>query len=215
MGANPAPVLTPAAYLELERASDIQHEYVNGQMFAMSGGTANHSFLITAIARDLSTALMDRPCDVSVTSLRLQVTPEGAYLYPGIMVICGSPQYADGHRDMILNPTVIVEVLSDTTERWDRVGKFAQYRRVPSLREYILVSQDEMRVEWFTYREDIGWLYQEAMGPESPCKIDSIDVTLSLARIYRRIELPPAPPSQPASIILVLTPALDPQRKLA
>jgi Uma2 family endonuclease len=135
------------------------------------------------VAHELEGLLDDSPCLVSVTQLRLQVGKGCAYFYPDVMVMCGK-NGADP-ADMISNPTVVVEVLSPSTELWDRMGKFALYRQVESLREYVFVSQDAVRVEWFT-RRDGGWFYQEATGAEAVCRLESLDVTLSLGRIYKK-----------------------------
>ncbi|MFN0104410.1 MAG: Uma2 family endonuclease [Bryobacteraceae bacterium] len=193
MAASTQTKLSPAEYLALDRASDLRHEYVDGLMVAMSGGTGRHSLLIGSFSRLLGNALFDRQCAVSVTELRLQVTQGGAYLYPDIMVICGSFQYADSTEDIVLNPTVIVEVLSDSTERWDRNGKFAKYMLVPTLREYVLVSQDKMCIEWFTRRDNGEWVPHAANGPEAVCRLESLDIALPLAEVYRRIELARSP----------------------
>lgn len=173
----------------MDRAAEIRHEYVDGLMVAMSGGTANHSFLIQAIGRELATALRERPCNVSVATLRLQIASANSYLYPDAMVICGPLQFVGGQKDMITNPTVIVEVLSGSTERWDRVGKFARYRLVPALREYLLVSQDDQCIEWYTRREDGEWVYHAATGPDAVCHLASLDIDLPLADVYRKIDL--------------------------
>ena len=117
---------------------------------------------------------------MTVSDLRLQIAKHGAYFYPDVMVAHGPSTSAD----MISNPTVIVEVLSPSTELWDRTGKFALYRQVESLREYVLVSQEAVRVEWFT-RQEGGWFYQEATGAEAVCRLESLNVTLSLGRIYK------------------------------
>ena len=103
------------------------------------------------------------------------------------MVLCGAPIYAECHWDIITKLSVVVEVLSESTERWDRGGKFAQYRRVASLREYVLVSQDAMRVEWFTREENGVWSYQEAVGPEAVVRLDGLDASLGVGRIYRKV----------------------------
>ena len=144
MATNPVPILTAAEYLAMERAAPFKSEFVGGEVFAMSGGLLPHAQLIGQTARELADALDQGPCIVTVTELRLQVAASETYMYPDVMVICGAPAYADGHRDMITNPSVVVEVLSESTERWDRGGKFAQYRRVASLREYVPVSREEV-----------------------------------------------------------------------
>lgn len=189
MAASPHTTLSPAEYLALDRASEKRHEYANGLMVAMSGGTGRHSLLIGEVSRLLGNALVDRSCGVSVTELRLQVAQGTAYLYPDIMVICGTFQYSDGPKDTVTNPTVIVEVLSGSTERWDRVGKFARYRQVDSLREYVLVAQDEMCIEWYSRRDDNEWVYHAATSPDEACRLASLDVSLSLSDVYRKIDL--------------------------
>jgi Uma2 family endonuclease len=103
------------------------------------------------------------------------------------MVVCGEPVYGEGHRDILTNPSVVVEVLSESTEKWDRGGKFAQYRRVASLREYVLVSQDAMRVEWFTREGDGAWTYREAVGPEGVVRLEGLGVSVGLGRVYRKV----------------------------
>jgi Uma2 family endonuclease len=189
MAASPQPKLSPAEYLALDRAADIRHEYVDGLMINMSGGTGRHSLLIGAVSRLLGNALVEGPCAVTVTELRLQVAQGAAYLFPDIMVTCGGFQYSEGPKDTVLNPTVIVEVLSDSTERWDRAGKFAKYRLVPTLREYVLVSQDEMCIEWYTRRDNGEWVYRDATGAGAVCHLESLSVDLVLDDVYRQIDL--------------------------
>ena len=189
MTATPHPDLSPAEYLALDRASDLRYEYGSGLVLAMSGGTVRHSAMISELARLLGNALDQRPCLVTSNALRLEAVRDRAYFYPDIMVTCGALQYADGHTDRITNPTVIVEVLSDATERWDRIGKFIEYCRVQSLREYVLVSQHELVIERYTRREGDEWLYHVASGPEAVCQFESISVELPLAAISRKATL--------------------------
>ncbi len=186
MSARHIPKITPAEYLVADRAADHRSEYVDGEMFAMSGGSRVHAELISRVAHELESVLEDSPCVVTVSDLRLQVAPEGAYLYPDVIVAC-AVQDADPD-DMISNPSVVVEVLSPSTERWDRVGKFAQYRRIASLREYVLVSQHEARIEWYTRRDDGAWVYGEVSGLDGVCQLAILGVSLSLGRIYRKVE---------------------------
>jgi Uma2 family endonuclease len=187
MSARQLPYISPEEYLAADRAAEFRSEYIDGQVFAMSGGSRNHSFLIAGIARELGNLLQDRPCNVSVTELRLQVAPEGAYLYPDVMVVCEDDQ--TGVRDMITNPTLVVEVLSPSTERWDRVRKFEQYRRLKDLREYLLVSQDEMRIEWYTRDDNGKWFYRQASGPDGICSLEQLGVEIPLAAVYHKIQL--------------------------
>ena len=186
MAANPIPKITAEKYLEMERAASFKSEFVGGEVFARSGGLPVHGQLILQVGQELGGALEDGPCVVTVTEVRLQVAAD-MYVYPDVMVVCGEFAVVDGHRDVITNPSVVVEVLSESTERWDRGGKFDGYKRVESLQEYLLVSQDAMRVEWFTRREDGSWLYREAAGPEGVVRLEKLGVSLALGRIYRKV----------------------------
>ena len=188
MAADPVAKLTAAEYLAMERAATFRSEFVNGEVFAMPGGLYPHGQLSFGMARELADALEDRPCTVTVADVRLQVAADATYVYPDVMVVCGGPVFADGHRDTITNPAVVVEVLSASTEAWDRGGKFAQYRTVASLEEYVLVSAEAMRVEWFTRSADGSWAYREAEGAGGVCRLERLGVNLSLGRIYRKVE---------------------------
>ncbi len=189
MSASAQPRLSPTEYLAFDRADDeTRHEYVDGLMVAMAGGTGRHSLLIGAFSRLLGNALKGGKCAVSVTELRLQVAQGAAYLFPDIMVICGGFQYSDAPKDTVLNPTVIVEVLSGSTERWDRVGKFTRYRLVPTLREYVLVSQDEMCIERYTRNEHGEWVYHVDTGLEGACHLESLNIDIPLAEVYLQID---------------------------
>ena len=186
MAANPIPRMTAAEYLAMDRASPFKSEFVGGEVFAMSGGRPAHAQLILRVGRELEDALEDGPCVVTVAELRLQVAAD-TYFYLDVMVVCGGFAVPEGHSDMITNPSVVVEVLSASTEAWDRGGKFDQYQRVVSLKEYVLVSQDAMRVEWFTRGADGKWIYQKAAGPEGVVRLDALGVTLGVGRIYRKV----------------------------
>ena len=187
MSAAQVPRITPEAYLAAERDAEFRSEFIEGEVFAMSGGSRTHSSLISRVAHELEDALEEGPCIVTVADLRLRVGLGKAYLYPDVMVYCG--ESADDPEDMISNPSVVVEVLSPSTERWNRVGKFELYQQVESVREYLLVSQDEKRVEWFTRRADGEWVYRSASGADGMCALEMLGVTLSLARIYRKTKL--------------------------
>ena len=134
MSAQSQPRLTPEQYLELERAArDVRSEYYNGRMYAMSGGTHPHAIVIGNLARELGVALKKGPCVVTTSDMRVRVSKTGLYTYPDIVVVCDPPQYGDGRHDTILNPALIVEVLSPSTEAYDRGFKFAQYRTLESI----------------------------------------------------------------------------------
>ena len=170
-----------------DRAASFRSEFVSGEVFAMSGGRLANAQLSSQVSRELQDGLEELPCIVTVADMRLQIAAGESYVYPDVMVLCGEPVFAEGHQDIITNPSVVVEVLSESTEKWDRGGKFAQYRRVASLREYVLVSQDAVRVEWFNRDENGAWTYREAVGPEGVVRLEGLGVSLELGRIYRKV----------------------------
>jgi Uma2 family endonuclease len=184
-------LITPQEYLTIERAADTKSEYFAGEMFAMSGASRNHSFLVGDIFAQLLQQLKGKPCEVHASELRVRVTP-ATYTYPDVVVVCGEPEFEDSELDTLLNPTVIFEVLSPSTENWDRGGKFERYRRLESLQEYILVSQAEYLVEQRTRQSDSTWLLRELEGPDTTLHIAKIDCTLTLRAIYSRVNLDPA-----------------------
>jgi len=188
MSAQSQPRLTPEEYLKVERAAqDIRSEYYNGRMYAMSGASYRHVMLISSLNYHLRDALGRGPCSVGTNDLRIRVAPEGLYTYPDVVVVCGEPRFADGVADTLLNPTVIIEVLSPSTEAYDRGFKFAQYRTLESLKEYALVSQTEPRVEIFRRQPSGDWLLSESAGMESACRFDSVSCTVALKDIYDKV----------------------------
>ena len=193
MSANPQ-VISPEQYLEIDRAAQFRSEYYNGRMYAMSGGSFPHAVLIPNLARRLGNALEGRPCVVATTELRVRISPGGLYTYPDLVVICGEPRFADGlendAKDTLLNPTVIIEVLSPSTEAYDRGWKFLQYRKIDSLREYVLVSQTEARIEVFRRQNSGDWLLSETEGMGAVCKLESLDCAIALAEVYDKVTFP-------------------------
>jgi Uma2 family endonuclease len=194
MSAQPQPRLSHEQYLEAERAAEFRHEYYNGQMYARSGGSYQHAKVIGNLIAELHNSLKARPCSVVSSDLRLRVSPDGLYTYPDIIVICGDPSFADDQRDTLLNPVLIVEVLSPSTEAYDRGFKSAQYRTIEALEEYALVSQAEPRVEVFRRQSGGHWLLSEAIGLEAACHFESLDCSIPLAEIYARVAFSPDGP---------------------
>jgi Uma2 family endonuclease len=194
VSAQPQPHLTPEQYLEIERAAEFRSEYYQGRMYplgdapsAMAGGTYRHSKLTHSLGRRLGNALEGRPCEVSGSDIRVCTTPEGLYTYPDIVVVCGEPKFADGRSDTLLNPTLVIEVLSPSTEGYDRGFKSAQYRRLESLEEYALVWQTEPRVEVFRRRPSGQWLFSESIGLDAMCPFESVGASIALREIYDKI----------------------------
>jgi Uma2 family endonuclease len=179
---------TPEEYLELERKAETKSEYLDGEIFAMPGVTRQHSSIVFNLAIDLGTQLWDRPFEVHGPELRVKVSATGLYTYPDVFIIGIEPHMEDEHDDTVLDPQVIFEVLSDSTESYDRGKKFAHYRGFDSLKEYFLVSQKEYRVERFVRQEDGNWLYSEVTDPEGSIEISTVVCRVQLSRIYHRVK---------------------------
>ncbi len=188
------PLLTPSQYLAIERKSDIKHQFFRGEMFAMAGASREHNLISLNLASILRNQLLDRPCEAYVADMRVLVEATGLYTYPDVVVACGEPRFEDREVDTLLNPTLIVEVLSPSTESYDRGRKFAQYRTLPSLREYVMVAQDSLMVEVFSRQGD-QWLLSAHTDPESLVPLESLGCEVRLKEIYSKVEFPPpAPP---------------------
>jgi Uma2 family endonuclease len=190
MALQPKTFLTPEEYLAIERKAEYKSEYFNGEMFAMAGASEPHVSIVANVMYLLVGQLRGRPCKAYSTDLRLQVSPTGLYTYPDVVVVCGQPQFADAELDMILNPTLIVEVLSDSTQDYDRGGKFEQYRSLSSFSEYVLVAQDRCHVEHFVRQPDNRWLLSETNKIGDTIHLSSIDCTLALLEVYDKVNLP-------------------------
>lgn len=189
MALQPTPHLSFEDWLEGERAAlDERCEYENGDIFAMSGGTAEHHTIIGNIYGQLWTQTKGRPCHIYGQGMRLQIKTADAGKYPDLMALCGEQQFHDERRDLLLNPSLITEVLSDSTEGYDRGGKFALYRQMPSLQEYLLVAQDRVSVELYTPSVDGRWLLTVCEDLAATISLPSIGCELALAEVYDRID---------------------------
>jgi Uma2 family endonuclease len=177
----------PEEYLALERKAEYKSEYLNGEIFAMSGASERHNLIVANVLASLHPQLRNRPCRVYPSDLRVKVEETGLYTYPDISAICGKPQFEDSHVDTLLNPAVIIEVLSPSTEAYDRGLKFGAYRKLPSLREYVLISQEESHIELYVRQADNQWLLSEASQLQDAVPLASINCTLLLAEIYEKI----------------------------
>ena len=186
MSALPEQYLSLEEYFKLEETSDIKHEYYQGTVFAMAGATENHNLIVMAVGRNLGIQLDDKPCRPYPGDFRLKIEAVNLYTYPDLSVICGETQLADGRRDTFLNPTLLIEVLSESTEAYDRGKKAEFYRTIPSLREYLLIAQDRPHVERYR-RQDHDWLFTEYSALDEEVALESIGCTLSLAAIYKRV----------------------------
>ena len=188
MATVPATYISPEEYLERERKAETRSEYVRGEIFAMAGASVRHGRIVSNLVSTLGAALRDGHCEVFSTDLRLSIAAGAMYTYPDVMVICGDPAVVDKHRDMITNPVVIIEVLSDSTKNYDRGQKFQYYRMLPSLKEYLTVAQDELHVERFTRQQNGQWLLTEFNEISEKVDLESIGAALGAADIYRRVD---------------------------
>ncbi|WP_104981923.1 Uma2 family endonuclease [Sorangium cellulosum] len=175
---------THAEYLEQERTSPTKHEFLNGEILTIAGGTPEHARLCLRVGAELRAQLRGRPCAAYSSDLRVRVQATGLSTYPDVSVVCGRLERDLQDKDAALNPIVLVEVLSDSTEAYDRGQKFAHYRRIPSLREYVLVSQHEQRIEVFHRNEDDSWTLRDARAGEG-AQLSAIGCTLSVDEVYR------------------------------
>ena len=191
MASNPISKITEAQYLALDRAAEFRSEFVNGEMFAMSGGTNRHGRIQRNLIVELGLALEDSTCEPFGSDSRVRLSSR-AYVYPDVTVVCGEQQVVADDDDILVNPVAIFEVLSPSTEKYDRGLKFQLYRTVDSLKEYVLVNQDQVRVERFTREADGTWTLREHQGMDEALKVDSIGVSIPLERIYRRVSIPAA-----------------------
>ncbi|MFP4346662.1 MAG: Uma2 family endonuclease [Desulfococcaceae bacterium] len=182
--------MTEAEYLDRERVAEYKSEFFSGEMFAMTGASRNHNLIVTNLIRELSGQLKKTPCRVYPSDMRLKVEKTGLYTYPDVMVVCGEHRFADTEkRDTLLNPDVIVEVLSDSTEKYDRGDKFAHYRRIDSLTEYLLISQKKPKIERYFKNSTGLWTLMETDDSRSEILLDSIGCTLSLEEIYDKTDV--------------------------
>jgi Uma2 family endonuclease len=179
--------ISPEEYLRRERQAEYKSEYLNGEIFAMSGASREHNLITVNIGAELNRQLRGKPCEAYTSDMRVKVRSNGLYTYPDVIVVCGEPQFEDKEVDTLVNPTVLGEVLSRTTERYDRIAKTTYYRTIESLAEHLLVAQDEIRVEQYIRQPDGQWLMLEFLTRDAVVDLPSIGCTLKLGDVYDRI----------------------------
>jgi Uma2 family endonuclease len=177
---------TAEEYLTLERSAFTKSEFHNGQIHAMTGASRKHNLITVNIAGELRSQLKNRPCEAYLNDMRVKAAEARSYHYPDIVVVCDTPQFEDAQFDTLTNPTLLVEVLSPSTEAYDRGDKFAHYRKIPSLREYLLVVQGRPSIERYIRQGDV-WILSEAQGLEASVHLESIDCILSLREVYDKV----------------------------
>ena len=203
MSTSPKAFLTPEQYLEIERRAEFRSEYYQGEMFAMAGPLAmagarrNHNLLAGNAFGQIHAQLRHHDCEVYSNDMRVRVAATGLYAYPDIVIACGLIEFLDANEDTLLNPTVIVEVPSASTEAYDRGKKFEIYRSLDSLNEYVLVSSDRIQIEHYGRQSEGKWLLTAASRLEDTLDLESAGCSLRLADVYERVEFAPAAEDAP------------------
>jgi Uma2 family endonuclease len=180
-------LLTPQQYLARERRSQTKSEYLDGEVFAMTGASERHNLIAGNTFASLHAQVKARPCNVYPSDMRVKVVATGLYTYPDIAAVCGAIELEDESRDTLLNPTVIIEMLSRSTAAYDRGDKFGHYRKIPSLLEYVLISQDKCLVEHYQRQPNDRWLLAEANSQQAVVELPAIGCRLALADVYEKV----------------------------
>lgn len=181
--------ITPKEYLALERQAEYKSEYFDGEIFAMSGASPNHNQITANVLAEIHAQFKKRPCRVYVNDMRVKVSPTGLYTYPDIVALCDKPRFDETQKDTLLNPTVLIEVLSDSTANYDRGIKFKHYRTLDSLEEYLLISQDEYHLEHYVRQANNQWLLSEISDLQEVIELPSINCRLAITDIYDKVEI--------------------------
>jgi Uma2 family endonuclease len=185
-------LFSPEEYLSFEREAEERHEYWDGRLYEMAGESPEHSTICVNLAGEVSTELKGKPCRAFSPNMKVRTSPTGKFLYPDLTVVCGEPVYHDGRRDVLVNPKAVFEVLSPSSEGRDRGRKFFAYQQIESLTDYLLVAQNEVRIDHYLRQPGGGWLMSSAMGLTARLRLESINCALALIEVYDRVEFPPA-----------------------
>jgi Uma2 family endonuclease len=185
MASLPSYHLSPEEYLAIERKAERKSEYVDGAMYSMAGGSERHNLIVGNVVTELNIQLRTTDCKVYPSDMKVRVPDSSRFFYPDVSVVCGETQFDDSEKDVVLNPILIVEVLSDSTAAFDRGKKFQAYQQIESLVEYALVAQDEIVVETFL-RQPGGWLYTKTRGADASIRLASVKCEVRLEDIYRK-----------------------------
>jgi Uma2 family endonuclease len=180
--------ITPEEYLALDRAATVRSEYYDGEMFLMAGASRKHNIISSNANTMLNLALRNGPCEVYVSDMRTRIHRSNNYVYPDVVVACSEPEFDDDNADVLLNPTLVVEVLSPGTEKHDRGLKFDLYRRAPSLTEYLLLKQHIPHAMLYRRQPDGSWLLRDFIGLESVVQLESVGCELKLADLYHKVQ---------------------------
>lgn len=180
--------VTPEEYLAAEREAETKSEYIDGVVYAMTGAHINHIRIVTNLTAELVIQLRGRKCDVLSNEMKVRMPDSRRFFYPDVTVVCGEPQFHDERTDIILNPILLIEVLSKSTEAFDRGAKFLAYQQLDSLQEYLLVAQDKASIEQFVRQPDGTWNYRAVIGRESSLRLPSVACALNLNSVYDKVD---------------------------
>ncbi len=190
MSSQPKTHLTPKEYLAIERQAEYKSEYFAGEVFAMVGASRKHNLIAANIIATLGQQLREKPCELYTSYMRVRVPATSLYTYPDVVVACGEPEFEDEYVDTLLNPTLIIEVLSASTASYDRIKKFGYYRTIESLSEYLLIAQDEYKIEQYAKQSDGRWLLSDVRSLEGKIELTALQCVLALADVYHKVLLP-------------------------
>jgi Uma2 family endonuclease len=179
--------VTPEEYLARERLAEYKSEYYNGLVYAMSGASLNHNKIVANVIAELVQQLKGRPCSALPSDIKVRMPDSRKFFYPDVSVVCGEPQFHDQRSDVLLNPILIIEVLSESTAAFDRGEKFQAYQQMDSLKEYLLISQDKNIIEHYVRQTRELWNYTATVGLESSLHLPSIECTLRLEAVYDKV----------------------------
>ncbi len=185
---KPVPRYTPAEYLAQERAAETKSEYLDGEIFAMAGASRRHNLITGNVIRELGGQLRQRSCEVYPSDMRVRVPATDLYTYPDVVVVCEDPQFEDAELDVLLNPTLLVEVLSPSTAGYDRGIKFDGYRTIESLREVLFIAQESVYVVHYVRQDDGTWILTEVRDPQDRVPVASIEAQLLLSEVYAKVQ---------------------------
>lgn len=180
--------ITEKEYLALDLDSDMRYEYRDGRIFAMAGASREHNVITSNVHISLGTQLANKPCEIYQSDMRVKTKADAGYRYPDIVVVCADPVFLDTNPVSLTNPTLIIEVLSDSTADKDRDEKFREYRHMASVQEYLIISQDSPRIERYFKQDNFNWLYTELSGLEQKLALKSISCVLEFNVVFRRID---------------------------
>jgi Uma2 family endonuclease len=191
---QPKTLLSETEYLEIERKAEYKSEYFRGEMFAMAGAKEAHNLLVANLVAVLHQQFRTRPCRVYPSDMRVRVAESGLYTYPDAIAVCGDPRFLDEQHDTLLNPNLVVEVLSPSTEAYDRGRKFEHYRTIESLNEYLMISPDRIQVDLYSRQSDGRWLLTSASNSQDTLDLQSVGCRVALSDLYEKVEFAPTNP---------------------